>query len=758
MDSTYHVAGLEKSAEIIVDRWGIPHLYAESVEDLYLAQGFNAARDRLFQIDLWRRRGLGLLAEVFGSAYVERDRAARLFLYRGDLAAEWSAYGFDAERIATRFTAGINAYVDWLESNPDALPPEFQLVGYRPARWAPEDVVRIRSHGLQGNVLSELIRAKLVDVTDARADEFRQPLEPGRPPVESTVPGGDIPDEVLRTYELGTVGAYGATTYEDVSSGAGSNNWAVAAHRTTTGRPLLASDPHRSFSTPSLRYISHLSAPGFDVIGAGEPALPGVTAGHNGTAAFGFTIFPIDAQDLYVYELDPADARRYRHGAGSLEFDTIVEAIPVRAEPARDVELRFTEHGPVLHVDHETGRAYAVRTVWSEPGTAPYFGAIGYLDAKSWPEFRSALDTWGAPGENHLYADVSGTIAWRAAGKAPRRVGYTGLLPASGDGSRDWDGWYPASDFPEVVDPPEGFWATANQFNLPDGFPDDRVFSYEWADPARYQRIVDVLSEKRAFSLDDMTALQTDLVSVATREITGLLDGLSSPELGTAAALRLLGDWDGVEHATSTAAALYHVWLGRHLGPAVARTLLPLAASKLLPGVDNQVLRTILREPAGWFGGSGTEARNALLLSTLGAAYAETLDLLGPDPETWTWGELHRCEPSHPLGHLDPSFDVGSIPTGGSGTTVNAAHYFADDFKLTIGASFRMVVDVGEWDNSVCVNVPGQSGDPRSPHYRDLIEPWRDGAYVPMLYTRAAVEQHAEQRLLLLPAGSDQAE
>lgn len=743
--SEYRVAGLEKPAEIIVDRWGIPHLYAESVDDLYLVQGFNAARDRLFQIDLWRRRGLGRLAEVFGPAYVEQDRAARLFLYRGDLAAEWSAYGFDAERVAARFTAGVNAYIAWLDEHPDALPPEFDLVGYRPATWAPEDLVRIRSHGIQLNLLSELLRAKQVLAAGVEADEFRHPIQPDN---VIHVPEGidlDIPEEVLRVFELGTVGSTATSSLD------GSNNWALAAHRTATGRPILASDPHRAFSTPSLRYIAHLSAPGLDAIGAGEPALPGITLGHNGTAAFGFTIFPIDVQDLYVYELRPADPHAYRYGDDWERMRTVHESIAVRGEPPRDVELRFTRHGPVLHVDTDRLTAYALRTTWSEPGTAAYFGAIGCLDAKSWPEFRSALDHWGSPGENHLYADVSGTIAWRAAGLTPRRIGYDGLLPAPGDGSCEWDGFYAPEEFPEVVDPPEGYWATANQFNLPEGFPADRVFSYEWSDPARQRRIVEVLSEQRPFSFEEMKDLQTDLCSVATREILGALRGLTASEPAAAAALRLLSEWDGVEDAESAAAALYHVWLSRHLGPVVAGALLPPEALKVLPALANDVLRNILHRPADWFGEAGTETRDALLRSTLVAGYAETADLLGPDPTRWTWGALHRCELRHPLGNLDPSLEVGSIPIGGSGTTVNAAHYLAEDFVETIGASFRMVIDVGAWDNSVCVNTPGQSGDPRSPHYRDLVDTWRTGDYVPLLYSRVAVEQHAEQRLLLLP-------
>jgi penicillin G amidase len=745
---SYHLNGLERPVEILVDRWGIPHIYADTIDDLYLAQGFNAARDRLFQIDLWRRRGLGHLAEVLGPAYVEQDRAARLFLYRGDLAAEWSAYEFDAEGIAARFTAGVNAYIDWLASNPAQLPPEFTLLGYQPARWDPSDLVRIRSHGPQSNVLAEVIRARLTAADSVDADRLRQPLKPEHAP---HVPEGvdfDLPADVLRVLELGTL---------PVPVAEGSNNWAVAAHRTTTGRPLLASDPHRVYSTPSLRYIAHLSAPGLNVIGAGEPFLPGITLGHNGTAAFGITLFPIDAQDLYVYELDPADAARYRYQDGWDQLRVVSETVVVKGESPRLVELAFTRHGPVIHLDADAGKAYAVRSTWFEPGTAPYFGGIGYLGAKSWQEFRAALRSWGSPGQNHVYADTSGTIGWTAAGLAPRRVGYDGLLPVPGDGRYDWDGFHSSDELPDVIDPPEGFWATANQFNLPSGFPRERQLSYEWAEPSRHHRIVEQLSEPRLYSLEDMKRLQTDLLSVSARKVVEQLRGLEPEDSMSSTALQMLLTWDAVERVDSGRAALYNVWVARHLGPAVVERLLPPAAAKILPALDLEVLHDILRRPGEWFQPKDVYALRDLLLSTLRDAYLETEELLGPDQSTWTWGGLHHNRQPHPLGRLDPSFNVGPLPIGGSGSTVNAAHYLpkalspAGCWDVAIGASFRMVVDVGEWDNSVCINTPGQSGDPRSPHYRDLVELWRNNQYIPMLYTRAAIEDHVSRRIELVP-------
>ncbi|SDT26373.1 penicillin acylase family protein [Actinopolymorpha singaporensis] len=774
------VSGLSAPVEIVVDTWGVPHIYAESADDVFFAQGFNAARDRLFQIDLWRRRGLGRLAEAFGPDHLERDRAARLFLYRGDLDAEWASYGTSARATVTRFVEGVNAYLDWLERHPEELPPEFGMLDYRPARWSPEDVVRIRSHGTAYNLLQEVARARVTHVGGWESDLVRQSLRPHRQPHLADGLDLDLPDDVLRVYELATTpvvftgdsrvplstelpadnpakaAAAGATAAAARDLDGGSNNWVVAGSRTATGRPILASDPHRPFATPSLRYFAHLSAPGLDVIGAGEPAVPGVTLGHNGHVAFGYTIFPIDTVDLYVYDLDPDDPTRYRYGNGWESMRIERETAQVRDAHPCQLELAFTRHGPVIHVDSEHLRAYAVRTTWFEPGTAAYLGSLEYLRARDGEEFRAALRAWGGPGENHVFADTAGHVGWQAAGLVPRRTGWDGLLPVPGDGRYEWTGFHAPEELPGLADPPAGFVATANEYNLPPDYPADRQLSYEWSDPARQRRIVEVLERPEPHRLEDSMRLQTDWCSVGTREVLALVAGLPpNGDRRLAAALAMLRDWDGVEAPESAAAALYQVWFSRHLLPGFAEAVLPPGVPPLLPTFDQAAVRSALSDPATvWSGEGDGEAerrRDDLLLGTLRAAVADLEELLGPDPRGWSWGALHRNHQPHPLGFLDPKLDVGPFPAGGSATTLNAAPYLPGDFVQTIGASARVVVDVGEWDNSVFVNTPGQSGDPRSPHYRDLAELWRAGELAPLLYSRAAVERSAKARIRLLP-------
>jgi penicillin G amidase len=328
--------------EILIDHWGISHVYASSLYEAFFAQGWCAARDRLWQIDLWRRRGLGLLSEVFGPSFVEKDRAARLFLYRGEMHSEWLAYGSDTKRVASAFVSGVNEYVRLSREDPTLLPEEFRLMGYLPSFWSPEDVARIRSHGLFQNLASEVERALVLKDFGSEVEALRKPLEPPR---DVSVPEGLdlslIPADVLRVYEL------------------------------ATGRPILANDPHRAQSVPSLRYAIHLSAPGMDVIGAGEPALPGISIGHNGNIAFGFTIFSIDQEDLYVYETNPDDPYEYRYEGRWEPMQVGRQLIPVKGRDPVEARLEFTRHGPVIHEDTQKNIAFAVRAAWLEPGTLP---------------------------------------------------------------------------------------------------------------------------------------------------------------------------------------------------------------------------------------------------------------------------------------------------------------------------------------------------------------------------------------------------
>lgn len=765
------VPGLSDTVEILVDTWGVPHIYATSESDVFFAQGFNAARDRLFQIDVWRRRGLGRLSEVFGNAHVERDRAARLFLYRGDMRAEWLAYGTDTKQVVSAFVAGVNAFVTLALEDECYLPVEFKELDYLPSHWEPSDVARIRSHGLFYNLEEEVARALTIRDFGTEVEDLRRAREPYN---ELTVPDGLdldlIPNDVLRVYRL-------AVTPPDLSKPdaplkprvepEGSNNWVIGSSRTRTGRPLLADDPHRVVSLPGLRYIAHLNAPGLDVVGAGEPALPGVSIGHNGRVAFGLTIFAIDQEDLYVYRTNPKNPREYWYRDRWKPMHVISDAVEVAGSDPVDISMLYTQHGPVIYEDPERHTAFAVRAAWLEPGMAPYLGSMDYMRAGSTQHFVSAMNRWGAPGENQLYASPDGTIGWKPAGLVPIRPNWDGTMPVPGDGRFEWAGFYDGDQLPADHAPAKDWFATANQMNLPEDYPDDRTITHDWYAGVRYERIAEELSSRTDWTVSDCVALQNDHLSLPARNIVGRLRQVVDVPAEVSEVVDLLCAWDHRLEVDSVASTLFEIWYRRHLRPA----LLDQALVRMVPAEERKAaLERILPEEdmaadpridlrllgvSSHSAALDRAAADRVMTTSLAAAVAEVEDILGGDRDSWLWGSLHRALLRHPqaalLGDKHNSWtSVGPVARGGSGDTVGCTTY-SPDFVQTIGASFRVVVDVGEWDNSVAMNSPGQSGDPTSAHFRDLFSSWADGGEFPLLYSRHLVEKNLSEILSLRP-------
>ncbi|MER8389318.1 penicillin acylase family protein [Mesorhizobium sp. M1380] len=761
---------LKNEVMIDIDRWGVPHIKAQNLHDLFFAQGWNAARDRLWQIDIARKRGLGLLSRDFGPGYLEQDRAARLFLFRGAMSAEWKAYGPDSEEICTAFVEGINSYVDSCNDGLIALPPEFILLGHKPDYWRPEDVVRVRTHSLTRNAISELLRSKVMALAGveqgARLDKFRQELSPAITPrpAEGFDPAV-VTDRVLRDFRLAispvsfprerlaaslhetslwtnvtTSDEIVRTTFEE-----GSNNWAISATKTTTGRPILALDPHRRHVLPSIRYVVHLSMPGLNVIGAGEPMMPGISMGHNGTAAFGLTIFGADQEDIYVYELKPGKGNEYSYEGAWEQVVTVRESIPVRGYTDQEVELRFTRHGPILHQDAEAARAFALRTVWMDSGMAPYMASLAVMRAKTYAEYASSLASWGCPSVNHIYADTSNTIAWKPSGAVPVRRNWDGLLPVPGDGRFEWDGYLSPDERPSEINPVKGFVATANAMNVPEEWSTAHpAFGYEWSDSSRHDTLHSHLSRPGQISIQNCMSLQCCVYSPLAARIIERVGILLPPKLDTPA-LRLLTGWDAHLEATSAAAAYFEIWLSKHLGPSIAR----------LEGADEKVLAILLPlDPpsvASWLEEAQPSESLALSIeATMASAWAECVAAMGDHPAEWSWGSIHSLDLRHPLQSLTAEqWSFGPIALGGSSSTLNYSSYRQNEFSVTAGPSVRIIIDVGSWDNSIFINNPGQSGLPNSCHYGDLSKYWQRGEYKPLLYSEQMVRQEVDHRIVL---------
>jgi penicillin amidase len=740
---TLRIPGLKAEVTVKRDRWGVAHIYARNQHDLFFAQGFVVAQDRLFQMELWKRSGQGRLAEVLGPTALQRDLNARRLRYRGDMASEFSSYAPDTKQILEAFTSGINAYIDeTVKPTARGLPIEFQMAGFAPEHWRPEDCLnRLAAYAMTGNAKSELQHAQVLALVgaDKASDLFAfdpaVALDPA-PGVDFSGLSPEILENVVSSDRR--IVFPPATLHE-------SNNWTVSGALTASGKPLLANDPHRVIAQPSLRYIVHLEAPGWDIIGAGEPGLPGVAAGHNRQIAWGFTIFGLDQQDLYLETVDSGDAGQFR---------VITETIGVRGAAPVEMQLKFSRHGPIVWEDGK--RALALRWVGSEPGTAGYLGSLALDRARNWREFERAMPRWKVPSENIVYADRAGNIGEHSTGLAPLRKNWTGLLPVPGDGNYEWAGFIPNGDLPHSFNPAAGFVATANHKMIRDAFP--YAVGFEWELPMRYLRIREVLeaakTSGRKLDVADMEELQSDVISGSARDLQRLLRAAVeqrgyTPDPAALSSAHMLIDWDCALRADSPAAALYELWAIelRHLWTVQE---VPAAAQKAMRDLPiGQVVKEISRHAA---------VDGTVLFETLGAARAKLDALQGADPSKWAWGNLHRVFFRHPLDAAPgsgPLLDRGPFARSGDGDVVQATGFDDGSFDQTSGASYREILDLADWDRSVGMNVPGQSGQPGSKHYDDLLPLWSSGKYFPLSFSKAAVDAATTDVLRLQPLLKD---
>jgi penicillin amidase len=716
------VKGLRKPVEILRDRWGVPHIYAQNENDLFFAQGYVTASDRLFQIDLWRRIGTGRLAEVFGPSAIPRDRIARLVGFRGDWNAEWASYSPHARRIATAFTSGINAYIRSLRGK---RPPEFALAGYDPALWEPEDVTaRIAGLLMTSNLVTEVARAEQIGRLGIAKVESVFPPDPH---IALSVPDGldlkNISSAIVKDYEA-------AVSPIHFPGEQGSNNWVIDGTMSATGKPLLANDPHRAIEIPSLRKTIHLVAPGWNAIGAGEPALPGIALGHNEDIAFGFTIVGIDQQDLYVEKLNPTNPTLYMFKGSWRKMAVDRQKISVKGRGTQTLELHYTVHGPVLYEDHANHVAFALKWVGAEPGSAGYLAGLRLAQAHNWSQFKDAVGHYKIPTENLVYADTKGNIGWIASGLAPIRKNWSGLLPVPGDkGEYEWSGFLPVDDHPIKFNPPEHYIVTANNNILPSGY--RHALNYYWAPPARHDRIVEMLGSQREFSVADFERMQQDVVSLPARRFVGIVKTWKPKGDQASKILAEFAQWDGNMAMDSRQALVYEEWM---------HNLKPLLFPEMKPTIeiDPRVVLQKLRNSPN---------RDALLEQSLGQAIIDIASRLGVGKDDHTWGKLHYAHFRHVLGKKE--WDLAPIPRPGGAFTVNATG--GADFQQTHGASYREIIDTSDWDRSVTTNTPGESGNPGSRHYADLAQDWAAGRYHPLPYSRRAVEAAAEERILLEP-------
>lgn len=757
--------GLSAPVEVIRDRWGVPHLYAENEHDLFFAQGYVHAQDRLWQMEFSRRIGSGTLSAALGEATLDTDRFLRTIGLRRAAEKDWAKLDEEARAILQAYADGVNAYI---ESHRDRLPLEFSLVGVDPAPWTPIDTLawgKIMSYNLCGNYDMELLRARLIaELGEEAAQQLLPPYPEGAPVI--------VPPEA-RSYAW-LRGAHWETIDRLIglrrSPGAdwGSNNWVVHGSRTTTGQPLLADDTHLDLSMPSIWYENGLHGGRFDVVGFSFPGVPMVIIGHNARIAWGVTNLPADVQDFYIEKLDDPDhPTRYEFMGQWHDLEVVHETIEVKGGTPVPLEVRITRHGPIMNeAIGDLKEAEPLALQWTALEGTDLFYAVMLLDlATDWESFRHALRYWDVPSQNFVYANVDGHIGYQSPGKIPRRApGHQGLVPVPGwTGEYEWQGFIPFDDLPSVLDPPTGFISTANNKVVPDDYP--YHLAYEWSAPYRAQRIADLLAADDRVSLEEVQALHAQTYSLPAEALRPYLLKVKPENDLQARALQRVQEWDLYLEADRVGASVYQVWywflvqntLRDELGDELMEEYIEYSSMHV-----PMMIAWMAQPDNPWFDDRTTpeiETRDEIAQRSLADAVAWLSERYGQNPDRWQWGRLHAKTFVHqPLGQsgiglLERLFNSRTVPARGDPFTVDAAWFdYNEPFAMTGGVSQRYIADLHDLDHSWTMHTTGQSGHLFHPHREDFIRSWQNVEYHPMPFSREAVQAHAEATLRLVPA------
>lgn len=773
--------GLDSTVEIKVDHWGVAHIYAQTEKDLFFAQGFYAARDRLFQFEIWRRQATGTLAEILGPREVKRDIGTRLFQFRGDMKTEMAHYHPRGVQIIESFTKGVNAYIQQTREQPELLPMEFALLDIKPDFWTPAIVIS-RHQGLLGNIAAELRTGRAVAKLGPKTVQQLSWFHPKQPKLalDSLIDPALLEENILELYNAfrrpvrfepddivgdarNDLEAYRYLAereqrrwqqdFDQDLTNIGSNNWIVSGEHTASGFPMMANDPHRSQAVPSLRYMVHLNAPGWNVIGGGEPEIPGVSIGHNEHGAWGLTVFRTDAEDLYVYQTNPDNPNQYWYKGAWEDMKIIKDTILVKGQNPVIVDLKYTRHGPLVFEQKNSQSACAIRCGWLEYGGSPYLASLRMDQARNFEEFRAACNFSHIPGENMIWADREGNIGWQAVGIAPIRKNFSGMVPVPGDGRYEWDGYLPIIAKPNLYNPENGIFATANENVTPKDYDHWDAIGFSWSDPFRGNRVRELLASGRKHSLADMANYQTDYLSIPARTLVPLVKPLTFTDSRLAAAKNILLEWDYHLDPTSVAAAIYVEW-EKALSEEVHRLIVPDEGKDLIRLQLKQVVDYLLM-PDGHFGKDPIARRDQILRKALQIALDELKNRVGEDMSQWQYGQekLKHIILKHPLSpavsaDVRAKLEVGPAPRGGYSHTVNST---GGNYNQSSGASFRIIVDTGDWDRCLATNSPGQSGDPKHRNYKNLFDIWAKDQYFPLYFSKEKISSVTTEKLVLKP-------
>ena len=779
--------GLHEPVEVITDRYGVPHIYAQNEDDLFFAQGYIHAQERLWQMELNRRIASGRLSEIFGELALETDRFARRLGMHRAAADATRQLPEHSKRIFDAYAQGVNAFIEHHRNN---LPVEFTLMRFKPGPWRIEDSIqwsKMMGWNLGGNWETEVIRARIVAKLGAeRAAKLEAGYDPSHPLI---IPPGveyqGINLNMLEQYEqLKQLSGFGMM--------GGSNNWVVDGTMTTTGMPILCNDPHLGQAAPSIWYECHLVAGDIDVIGVSFPGTPGIVIGHNQYIAWGVTNAISDVEDLYIEKFNPKNPYQYEYMGKWEDAQVVREEIKVKGAKTPVIEeVRITRHGPILtSMPHplqgdkasKNGNAdgeaielpLALR--WTGLEKHDVISSVRKLNlATNWEEFRDALRDWDQPPQNVVYADIQGNIGYVMAGAIPLRARGQALLPSPGwTGEYEWTGYIPFDELPQTFNPEQHFIATANNRVVDDSYP--HYITHEWLNGYRAQRIRDLLTSKGKLALSDMASIQADQYSLPATDIVPHILNLKGDSALETAALDALRTWNYILAPDSAGGAIYSMVLFKlerivfsaMLGDEETLMHSYLGAGTTILALQNGyssrskplLIRLLNEHDDSWFADSvvpnGPDSWDDALRSAFTAAIEELQEKLGRDVSRWKYGKIHKMTYSHPLGMikpLDKIFNRGPYPVGGDIDTVNMGASLPNQPETVVTVTtYRQIVNLADLKASLSGHAPGQSGHPGSKHYADFIKPWLHVEHHPQLFERSMIEENAEGIVQMVPA------
>jgi penicillin G amidase len=752
------LAGLKDSVTVRRDGRGIPYVEAKSDADLYFAQGFVTAQDRLWQMDLLRRVARGQTAELFGKAALEGDKRWRRFGFAAIVEETFQKFTPEHRAILENYARGVNAYVATLDAK--SLPMEFQLLQYRPSEWLPTDsmiIGAILADGLSTTWWADAMKASFADLPKDKFEQMfieRSPFDvlvvgkdtkvssfkfqaPSRLTVDDSLIDVALKDEEVRKSSLEMVGFY-------QEFNAVSNNWVVSGKRTLDGKPILANDPHLPPSAPSIWYLSNLSAPNLRVSGVTFPGVPGIVLGHNENIAWGATNLGPDVQDLYAETFN--DKNQYKTPDGWLDAKIRKEEIKVRKKPTSTeteiVSLDVFETRNGVIVQEEGGKRYALKWTARDPKNDTFGAFLKLNRARDWEDFKSALKTYGGSTQNFIYADVKGNIGYYGAGAIPVRKSGDGSLPydgATNDG--EWVGNIPFEALPHTYNPPEGIIVTANQRVAGDNY--KHFLTRLWSAPYRARRITQLLEANKKLTVNDVMDVQRDVFNIS---FSNFAREIIKHEAASEETLKVLRGWDGQMKADSKAALLVNEIRRFFLNKILINAVGEERAKKYRWAMAASFVDWLAAEkPANWLPKEFADYKSLLFASDV-SARAALAKKYGADEANWIWGNIEKMNFPHPIGQanipfISQTFQIEPIPRFGSGDTPNVG----------IHVSMRHVTVPGSWDLTRQIIAPGESGDPKSPFWKDQIDAWKSGSTPLFPFSKEAVEKAAKETIVLMP-------